>query len=67
MQPQVKPRSKSVLYCRKGHVISDLEGNTVFTGTYKVKAGEFISINAAKRESRRLQEIHGAGCVRVAI
>jgi hypothetical protein len=54
-----------VKYYRKEHVITDLNGKVIFTGTYKVKAGEFVSINAAKRKSRQLQEQYGQGCLRV--
>ena len=54
-------------YERKGHVIRDMAGEVVFTGT--VGQGEFAkpSINAAKRESRKLQgSALGHGLVRVA-
>ena len=54
-------------YTRKNHVITDTSGEVVFTGT--VGQGEFVrpSINAAKRESRRLQGTAlGRGILRVA-
>ena len=42
-------------YTRNKHIIKDMAGNVVFTGT--VGSGDLTmpSINAAKRESRRLQ------------
>ena len=56
---------QEVKFYRKDHVITDVDGKTIFTGTFRVKAGEYTSINAAKRESRRLQEKHGQGSLRV--
>ena len=54
-----------VKYYRKNHVITTADGKVVFTGTFKDKKGEYTSINAAKRESRKLQSVHGQGCLRV--
>ena len=54
-----------VKFYRKDHVITDIDGKVIFTGSYKVHAGEFASINAAKRKSRSLQLQHGQGCLRV--
>jgi hypothetical protein len=51
-----------VKFYRKGHIITNLKGDVVFTGTFA--NGEYPSINAAKRESRKLQELYGAGCLR---
>ena len=42
---------KEAQYTRKNHIISDVDGNVVFEG----KTNGVSSINAAKRESRRLQ------------
>jgi hypothetical protein len=53
-------------YVRKGHVISDMDGNAVFTGMVLAGALSKPSINAAKRESRRLQgSALGRGILRV--
>lgn len=50
-------------YVRKGHVISDMKGEVVFTGTY---GKNFASTNAAKRKSRELQGDNlGCGILRV--
>lgn len=58
---------KAQEYTRKGHVIRDMAGEVVFTGTQKIGGKEFASINAAKRESRRLQQPNlGSGILRVA-
>lgn len=42
-------------YFRKGHVIRDAQDNIVFTGTIQHGDLTVPSINAAKRESRKLQ------------
>lgn len=53
-------------YVRKGHVIKDMKGKVIFTGTVPGKKG-IASINAAKRESRRIQgNSLGRGILRVA-
>lgn len=49
---------KEAKYFRKDHVIRDIGGDTVFEG----KTNGVRSINAAKRESRRLQ-IEADGCL----
>lgn len=54
-----------VKYTRKYNIIKDADGTVIFVGTYTDKGQKYPSINAAKRESRRLQEEHGRGCVRV--
>lgn len=54
-------------YERNGHIIRDMSGGIVYTG--QVVAGELTkpSINAAKRESRKLQgSALGRGILRVA-
>lgn len=54
-------------YVRKDHVIKDMKGKVVFTGKVKVGNAERASINAAKRESRKLQGSNlGSGILRVA-
>jgi hypothetical protein len=62
-----KPKqAKEVKFHRKNHLIIEVAtGNVVFEGKFHVKAGTFSSINAAKRHSRKLQEEHGLGCLRV--
>ncbi len=53
-------------YIRRDHIITDMTGEVVFTGTRKIGKGERTSINAAKRESRRLQGSDlGSGILRV--
>ena len=52
-----------VKFYRKDHVITDVSGKVIFTGTFH--NGAFTSINAAKRESRKLQQQHGHGSLRV--
>lgn len=42
-------------YTRKGHVIRDMDGNMVFEGYIGYDEARRPSINAAKRESRKLQ------------
>ena len=58
-----------IKFYRKNHVIRDTDNNVVFTGTYRAKfkgiVQDIASINAAKRQSRKLQSVHGAGCLRV--
>jgi hypothetical protein len=54
-----------VKFYRKGHIITDADGNVVFTGSFKTKDGEFASINAAKRKSRELQAGLPPGSLRV--
>ena len=51
-----------VKYYRKGHIIKNAKGEIVFTGT--CENTKYRSINAAKRESRRLQQLEGP-CLRV--
>lgn len=61
-------RSTEVLFKRKNHIITTVGGNVIFIGTCNrtlMDGTQVPSINAAKRESRRLQEIHGHGCLRV--
>jgi len=54
-------------YERTKHIIRDMDDNIVFTGVLKVGEIEVPSINAAKRESRRLQgSALGQGLLRVA-
>ena len=60
-----KQQAREVFYLRDAHMIHDVDGNVVFEGKYRVKAGTFPSINAAKRKSRELQNNMGQGCVRV--
>jgi hypothetical protein len=57
-----------IKFIRKGHIIKNIDGDVVFEGKCPgSKDGNIIpSINAAKRESRRLQATHGAFCVKVA-
>jgi len=50
-----------VMFYRKGHIITDLGGVVVFTGLTNNQP----SINAAKRDSRKLQAMHGQGTLRV--
>lgn len=53
-------------FVRKDHVIKDMKGNAVFTGKTPGKK-DVVSINAAKRESRKLQAGDlGSGILRVA-
>jgi hypothetical protein len=54
-------------YFRSNHIIADTDGNIVFTGLHhKGTPFEGPSINAAKRESRRLQgSALGQGMVQV--
>lgn len=52
------------MFYRKGHIITDTDGNVVFEGTFRDGKTEYASINAAKRQSRKLQAQHGKGCVR---
>lgn len=44
---------------RKAHTIYDTDGNTVFQGFVGEGDNKHPSINAAKRESRRLQLANG--------
>lgn len=54
-------------YERTKHIIRNMDGDIVFTGVLKVGEIEVPSINAAKRESRRLQSgALGYGSLRVA-
>ena len=53
-----------VKYFRKGSTITDKNGNVVFQGTYKHGENTFSSNNAAKRESRKIQDREGP-CLRV--
>ena len=54
-------------FIRKGHIIRDMAGKVVFTGYYQRRDGQAPSINAAKRESRKLQGNNlGSGILRVA-
>jgi len=48
-------------FVRKNHIIRNARSEVVFTG----ETQRSPSINAAKRESRRLQVLNGKGCVRV--
>jgi len=53
-------------YIRKGHIIRDMAGKVIFTGMWGSKKN-IPSINAAKRESRYLQNANlGRGLLRVA-
>lgn len=53
-------------YVRRDHVITDMKGNIVFTGMVRRSDGTDSSINAAKRESRKLQGDNlGCGILRV--
>jgi len=60
-----------VKFYRKNHIIHNANGmglgTVVFTGKAQrvINGADSPSINAAKRESRRLQEIHGHGCLKV--
>lgn len=54
-----------VLYYRKKHIITDVDGKVVFTGTIGSGEAERPSINAAKRKSRELQAASGPGSLRV--
>jgi hypothetical protein len=56
-----------ILFERKDHIIRKLDNpsEVFFEGIFKVGQASYASINAAKRESRRLQAIHGQGCLRV--
>ena len=57
---------KAQQFVRKDHVIKDMKGKVVFTGTVPGKPKQ-VSINAAKRESRKLQGANlGTGLLRVA-
>lgn len=58
------PHTTEIMFIRKYNLIKDIHGTVVFIGTYTDRGNTYPSINAAKRESRRLQEIHGQGCVR---
>jgi hypothetical protein len=65
-----KPKqAKEVLFYRNLHIIRDANDKIIFEGTYKAKIDgamcDVASINAAKRESRKLQAEHGQGCLRV--
>ena len=54
-------------FTRKDHVIKDMAGKVIFTGKQGTNKNAPPSINAAKRESRRLQgERLGCGLLRVA-
>jgi len=54
-------------YIRKAHIITTMDGKVVFTGRVRLGKNEFASINAAKRESRKLQfPTLGNGLLRVA-
>ena len=54
-------------FIRKGHIIRDMKGDIVFTGTYARGGDARPSNNAAKRESRKLQGQNlGSGILRVA-
>jgi len=57
---------KDIKFNRKNHLIIDMNGNVVFTGEAQrtINGAKFPSNNAAKRESVRLQAMHGQGCVR---
>lgn len=55
----------AVQYYRKNHVITDVEGKVIFTGQFKDGEHTYPSINAAKRESRKLQAVSGPGSLRV--
>ena len=59
---------KEQQYERKAHIIRDMDENIVFEGKLDLGAlGSLPSINAAKRESRRLQgSALGQGMLRVA-
>lgn len=53
-------------YIRKGHIIYDMDNRAVFTGMATIYGEKVPSINAAKRESRRLQGTSlGQGLLRV--
>lgn len=53
-------------YIRKAHIIFDMAGKVVFTGTFRKGKAERASINAAKRHSRKLQGNNlGLGILRV--
>lgn len=54
-------------FTRKDHVIKDMAGKVVFTGSFGEGRLKRPSINAAKRESRKLQGSRsGCGILRVA-
>ena len=55
-------------YERKGHIIRDMEDNIVFEGKLSLgELGSIPSVNAAKRESRKLQgSALGQGILRLA-
>lgn len=48
-------------YIRKDHIITDMSGKVVFTGQFLRGQKPSPSINAAKRESRKLQTGKGTG------
>jgi len=55
-------------YVRKGHVIKNMAGDVVFTGSHGAGEKKRPSINAAKRHSRELQGSRlGCGLLRVAV
>lgn len=58
-----KQHAKEIKYYRKNHIITDTDGNVVFKGTFTSDKVVYASISAAKRESRKLQALHGMGCV----
>lgn len=54
-------------FVRKDHIIRDMAGKVVFTGMFTRRSTQHPSINAAKRESRKLQgTMLGCGLLRVA-
>lgn len=54
-----------IKYYRKNHIITDVDGKVIFEGTIGSGEEQRPSINAAKRESRRLQAASGPGSLRV--
>lgn len=64
MFQKVKP-AKEVLFYRKNHVITNADDTVIFTGEFKDGDTMFPSVNAAKREMRKLVEANGPGSGRV--
>jgi len=59
-------QTKTLEYIRKGHIIRDVSGTIVFEGYAGSGEHRVPSINAAKRESRKLQgSALGLGSLRV--
>ena len=59
LELRMKPK-----FYRKGHIITDIDGNVVFEGKFRAGKAEYPSISAAKRQSRKLQAQYGKGSLR---